>query len=502
MSRSYDGGLTWSGAFLPGSAIRRIARLIGLTGSTVSRRPPTRSPCAAPCGQFYTVFVAFTRGGQSKLAVARYEDLNNDPGGDTIVYKGTTVVDTGNNANFGHFLDKPHINVDVFRDGGSKNTLENVDISLDGASKKKPKPPSGGNDDPCAHRVYVSYSTFTGKPKPGKFQSKVNFAVSEDGGLSFSKKKINKNFGQNQGSAIAVDPREGTPTTTGGGTVYTFWRHFNEPDSIIMTKSTNYGSSWSKPKEIIGSQDLVKFDQPTISTDAAIEFGLFGDTGLPEVAFRSNAFPTATAAVDPDSNGAEATVFVAWQERVGPDGYPLEGGTPRIVMMRSDNDGATWTDTAGVPGQRRAVDYLDRDQTGDPTVPRARIRRVAATSILGPSGDARPVVWRRPAAAGLFRGSRPYRRLSGRDDCGRRQRQPPDRVHHRIRPTSRFPSRTAEPGDRRTPVLRPGIALPPEGRRRPYRRDPGGRGADQSPVRAGPLPSSIRDRRSTRVCAR
>ena len=352
MSRSYDGGLTWSGAFLPGGQF---------DGSPASLASPVHGLEAAsdpvtvsgPCGRFYTVFVAFDRGGQSKLAVARYEDLNNDPGGDTIVYKGTTVIETGNNATYGHFLDKPSINIDVFRDG---------------ASKKKPVAPPGGTDQ-CASRLYVSYSTFTGKPKPGKFQSKVTFAVSEDGGLTFSTQKINKNFGQNQGTVIAVDPRQGTPTTTGGGTVYTFWRHFNSPDSIIMTKSINYGSSWSKPQEIIGSQAFQKFDQPTISTDAAIEYGFFPDSGLPEVAFRSNAFPTATVAVAPDSGGNDASVFVAWQERVGSDGYPLTGGTPRIVMMRSDNDGGTWTDTEGIPGQRRAVDYLARDQPGDPTVP-------------------------------------------------------------------------------------------------------------------------------------
>ena len=371
MSRSYDGGLTWSGGFLPGAPF---------DGSPASLDSPVYGLEAAtdpvtvcgPCGQFYTVFVAFTRGGQSKLAVARYEDLNNDPGGDTLVYKGTTVVDSGANANFGHFLDKPHIAIDVWRNESSKAGIE---------KKKKPKP-SEDNDDPCAHRVYVSYSTFTGKPKPNKFQSKLYVATSEDGGETFNRTKINKNFGQNQGSALAVDPREGTPTTTGGGTLYAFWRHFNGPDSIVMTKSLDFGGSWSRPEQIIGSTPMAPFDQPTISTQAVYDFGLFDPiTGLPEVAFRSNGFPTATVATDPQG---DATVFVGWQERVGGDGYPLENGTPRIVLMRSDDDGDSWTDIEGNPGQRKAVDIGWRDLESDPSAPEPGFGTVPLERPSGP----------------------------------------------------------------------------------------------------------------------
>ena len=53
---------------------------------------------AGPCGYVYVVFVAFTRGGQSKMVVARFQDLNNEEGGDTWNYQGMTVLETGNNA--------------------------------------------------------------------------------------------------------------------------------------------------------------------------------------------------------------------------------------------------------------------------------------------------------------------------------------------------------------------------------------------------------------------
>ena len=144
----------------------------------------------APCGYFYFVFMAFTRGGESKLAVARYQDLNNDEGGDTFEYHGTTVIEVGNNAKYGFFLDKPDIEVDVMRG---------------------PDAPR-----PVRHRVYVSYSTFNGLDKDGKFQSKLNFAWSEDLWRDFSPRRSTKSwpepgFGDRRGS------RPGMPKDEGGG---------------------------------------------------------------------------------------------------------------------------------------------------------------------------------------------------------------------------------------------------------------------------------------------
>ena len=64
MSRSYDGGLTWSGAFLPGgpfdtSSASTASPVYGLQAAT----DPVVAP--GPCGKFYVVFMAFTRGDES-----------------------------------------------------------------------------------------------------------------------------------------------------------------------------------------------------------------------------------------------------------------------------------------------------------------------------------------------------------------------------------------------------------------------------------------------------
>ena len=261
------------------------------------------------------------------MVVARFQDLNNQEGGDTWEYQGTTVLEIGNNATNGYFLDKPHIALDVMRPAGA---------------------------DQCAHRVYASYSTFNGNDNNGNFSSKINFAVSDDYGQSWDPTKIQQPYNQNQGSFIAVDPRLGTPKTTGGGTIYLVWRHFFDPDLILMVKTKDYGKKWSKPEELTGAVPMAPFDQPTVSTNLL----------NPDVlSFRSNGFPTAAVTGD-------GTVFVAWQERVDITQGSADFGrpssdeitdSPRIVMVRSNDEGGTWTDIDGNPGNRIAVDFADRD---------------------------------------------------------------------------------------------------------------------------------------------
>jgi hypothetical protein len=342
-SRSYDGGLTWSGFFMPGgpfdgSPASLASPIWGLEAAT----DPVA--VAGPCGYVYVIFVAFTRGGESKMVVARFQDLNNNESGDTWEYQNMTVLETGNNADNGHFLDKPHIALDIWRGPGAP--------------------------DQCSHRVYASYSTFTGLSKDGKIQSKVTFAKSEDFGESFVSAKINKNFGQNQGSFITVDSRPGEPgNNCGPGTVYVFWRHFFDPDTIIVTKTSDYGVKWSAPAPIIGPEPMAPFDQPTISTSLASD-------PFSQLTFRSNGFPT--AAFTPV--GVDGTLFAAWQEKVnikvGTTGFgePDPTGSPRIVMMRSTDGGGSWTDVYNNPNTRAAVDFGDRDVScipGDPSYPYA-----------------------------------------------------------------------------------------------------------------------------------
>ena len=326
MARSSDGGLTWTGSFVPGSPFDSSPASMA---SPVKGLEAGSDPVAfaAPCGIVHVVSIFFTRGGQSKMVVTTYQDENTNEGGEAFFYKHQTVVESANNATNGHFVDKPAIAVDVLR---------------------------GQSSDPCAHNVYVSYTTFNGLTSAGKIQSEVIFAKSTDNALTFTRSKLNQPFTENQGTALAVDPRPGIPNTQngGGGTLYLAWRHFDDPDAIIVTRSTNFGQTFGKPLKITAAP-MQTFDQPSIPTTTP-------NITPAEIAFRSNAFPTMAV-------GANGNVFVAWQERVdinpnsGTFGLPAAGGSPRIVLMRSTNAGKNWSGPDGTSDQQRAVDLGDRD---------------------------------------------------------------------------------------------------------------------------------------------
>jgi hypothetical protein len=354
-SRSYDGGLTWSGFFMPGapanfydesgvapSAQTQQLPIYGLDAST----DPVA--VAGPCGYVYVVFMAFTRGDESKMVVARFQDLNNIEGGDTWEFQGMSVIESGNNATNGYFLDKPSIALDIFRGDSDFSTFA-----------------SSFSDYECGHRVYTSYSTFNGLESDGKFRSKINFAVSNDGGQTWDKSKIQQPYNQNQGSALAVDPTNGD--------VYLVWRHFFDPDAVLMVRTSNYGKKFSKPVDLTADTPMHPFDQPTISTTSVNPQTGLDSYPFSDLTFRSNAFPT--AAVAADGNGG-STVFVAWQELVSLEaadfGFPSAMGSPRIVITRSGDGGNTWTgpgkdpaDGDGFWDTRRAVDFADRDQPYD-----------------------------------------------------------------------------------------------------------------------------------------
>jgi CARDB len=301
MSVSYDGGLTWIGGFVPGlpfdttpASLASPAYLAGMQGMS----DPVL--VAAPCGRFYLAYLAFIRGQTSQLLVSTLQDQNNDDLRHTIRWVRTVLVEQGNNGTYGHFLDKPHIEV------GSTGATSCSAVT---------------------ETVYVSYTTFTGNSTGTKFQSKINMATSTDGGNSFTVAKVDDSYLQNQGTAIVVNPVTNAP--------YVFWRTFNTPNSIIMSKLTSKG--WSKPMDLLANDPLktiATFDQPTVST---------ANTSDPtQLAFRSNGFPT--AAITPDGS----TLLVAWQERVNSSGLPDPSGAPRIVLKYSKDGGSTWSQRSAI----------------------------------------------------------------------------------------------------------------------------------------------------------
>ena len=330
-SFTYD-GITWSGGFVPGGPFDNspasLASPVRAKGYQAATDPWVVS---APCGRFHVVFVPFTRFQGSAIAVANYVDNNNVDGKHTIEYLGTTLIETGNNATNGPFHDLPYAAVD---------------------------PTRSTTGDACAYNLYVTWTTFSGNET-----TRVNFVRSADGGNSFAKTYVSTPAKTNQRAVIAIDPRPGTPKTTGGGTVYVGFRSFDTVNNNMwVARSDDYGDKFSQAVKLNGTP-LFAFDQQTQPTS---------QYSIQETTFRSNAYMTLQAV--PLSNGG-MNLYAGWSERVnltdcpvnGPQcGRPAANGEPRIVMMKSDAGAAVWTDLGGAVGQRRAVDFADRDTEPNP----------------------------------------------------------------------------------------------------------------------------------------
>ena len=251
--KSFNGGQTWITTLLPGYKYNPYdPGTSPLYGYGASADPTVR---AGPNGLFYYSGIAFDRikNGTSVLFVARYTDNNTTKIGDPdpIKYIDTSIVDRGTS---GQFADKPWIAVDIPR-----NLSPPVLIS----------DPVAGIPDQLipAHNVYIVYSIFLGDLK-SKPHNKILFARSTDCGDTWDHPtKLSEGEHINQGTTIAVSPLNGD--------IYAAWRRFKsdtETDAIMVCKSEDFGSSFTKPKEI---RTINPFDQFT-----------------GEERFRTSAFPT------------------------------------------------------------------------------------------------------------------------------------------------------------------------------------------------------------------
>jgi hypothetical protein len=341
-SISNDGGITWSGLFLPGSPADNSPASLASPLKALNFQAATDPWIASgPCGYLYVGLVAFTRLQDSAVAVLTYQDQNNLDGVHTIKYIRTTVVSYVRNASQGPFVDLPYLAVD-------------------------PRRPAGA--DPCAQNVYVAWMTFNGKDQ----STKPSFARSLDYGATWSKSTVTAQAKTNQRAVVVVDPQEGTPATTGGGTVYLGFRSFfNDTSSdaaMWVTRSVDFGNNFDKPVPMNGTT-LQPFDQKTITSASGPDF----------LAFRTNAYLSMAVVPQFGTSGAPApsALYAVWSERVcvfgggctgAAFGRPYINGDPRIVMMRaSAADWMTWKDPiSGTVGQRQAIDVDFRDAVSPP----------------------------------------------------------------------------------------------------------------------------------------
>ena len=306
-SVSYDGGLTWTGCFVPGMPFDDTPASLAAP-STVRDLQGKSDPAAAAGaeGRGYLANIAYTYEQTSLLEVHALQDRNDSDVHHTWEWKNIVSVADCNNASWGCFVDKPAI------------------TTWPGATDK----------------VYVTFTTFSGTTGTGntRFQSKVNLAVSTDGGRIFSTQQVDGNYTQVQGTDVEVS-RVATASDP-AGTIFVVFRSFATPNSIILRRSTTKGSGWDKPVDILAAGDparpaLQTFDQPTI------DLATGGSDGL---AFRSNGFPA--AAITPNGR----LLIVTFQERANASGDPDPAGQPRIMMTYSTDGGRTWS-------KRKAISY-------------------------------------------------------------------------------------------------------------------------------------------------
>lgn len=306
--KSFDGGLTWISNLTPGYPQDQ---------SPAGLRAPIKGMQAAADstvrggtnGLFYFSGLAFVRNSyQSKVFVARYIDDNNNEGGDTIRYVGTSVVESTTGL---HFIDKPSLAVDIPRE-------EARTCHIPGAPATATTPAIPVQTFPGGN-VYIAFTDFVGVA--GTTRAEMKIARSTDCGARWSEPRLlSRGLHTNQGASLAVDPRTGT--------VYVAWRQFAykepakpfdppeapQPDSIIITSSTDGGETFRHFTRVARIQP---FDQ--------------GDTNT---AMRTNSYPTVAV----DGNG---TVYVAWSNRTaGP------GSDARVVLATSVNGGLSWSTPA------------------------------------------------------------------------------------------------------------------------------------------------------------
>lgn len=327
---STDGGATWLDSIVPGYPQDTSSE--GQASPLHSSHTDAGDPIGAfdSEGNLYVGGISFNRAGPTNgdVYVSTWSTTppacaSASPPCPPVDYVRTVIVGQGTpSRNFqGIFQDKPMLEVD--RTGGSND----------------------GN-------VYVCWSRFTGAG-----QNKIYFSRSTDGGQSFSRPfeiSRSRDVHSVQGCDIAVEA---------DGDVYVSWRTFNDGSPFTagglgFTRSTNGGRSFSRPRLIRPITVYNPFDSSRDCGD--------GSEHCPAdfVFHRVPLEPRITA----DQTGMLPGVYIAYNA-VDPltivssdTSYSSAGagkvGQSRVYVIRTINDGFTWSDPVAVDPQASGHQYF------------------------------------------------------------------------------------------------------------------------------------------------
>jgi parallel beta-helix repeat protein len=347
--RSTDGGERWKSSLLPGYPQEPAAEGLDPQGNKSPLKLGAYGAAADPVvragtsGLLYFAGLAFDRAadGKSAIFMARYIDNNNREDRDAIQYLGTSLIATAPTGS-GVFLDKPWMAVDIPRGGnpgmcrivtpGDRNVARDGTVTQD--------PPVVQNLP--AGTVYVSYTAFYDHSS-GERRSAIYLTRSFDCGATWqpAMKVSRDDDPSNQGSTIAVDPKNGH--------IYVAWRRFSAPsapnrDGIMVAKLPTGGKKFNTPglarRFPAGKKNGLnpeRFEKPSNEVADVSQF----DQATTPFSFRTNAHPTMT--ID-----GEGRVYLAWSERGFAAARPSAvSGDARIVLVTT-TDGTTFTAPAPV----------------------------------------------------------------------------------------------------------------------------------------------------------
>ena len=302
-------------------------------------------------GLLYYSGLAFNRGagGQSEVFIARFIDRNNKENGnpinevgsmtnvvplDPIRYTGIFPIAFGTDD---IFLDKPSLEVDIPRSSATCTIF----IPENGTIVTETIP---------AGRVYVAYTALYTPDRDDytpdrddhtrdrdddderlpKAPSAIFFKSSSNCGYTWSRPiNLSRKNQTNQGSAIAIDPNNGT--------VYVAWRRFYnnttgqvQPDAILIRKSTDGGNTFSRAVAVVTFPASCAPAPTGDPTQPGCPFDQFSAPG--NGTFRTSDYPT--LAVD-----GSGRVYLAWSQR-------QQTQDARIMMKVSD--GINWSSPAAL----------------------------------------------------------------------------------------------------------------------------------------------------------
>ncbi len=195
--------------------------------------------------------------------------------------------------------------------------------------------------------IYLSWTDFLNPLDPlARDNGQIKVVVSTDGGASWAAPVAISR------SAQFPDAISGSlPVVAPDGTAYVVYADFRSrtgPLSIMLSKSTDGGATWSDPAAVAsGLPSPGRFRLK--NADPA-----FGS--VPNRGFRSNSFPTATIAPD-------GTIFVGWTDF--PNGACRDDGTGRppcvnadVRMAASKDGGRSWSRPAKLSDDRGSTDQF------------------------------------------------------------------------------------------------------------------------------------------------